>query len=71
MVALAVPSLASAVEVLVDGDQERHDALCVWGLDGYHVIHIQHLRDACFPVEQKDMCTSIVRLSSFLGVQMY
>lgn len=39
-----------AVEVLIDGDQEGHDALGVWDLDGNHVINIQHLWDPCLPV---------------------
>lgn len=40
-----------AIEVLIDGDEESHDTLGIWDLDGQHVCHIQHLRNTLLSVK--------------------
>lgn len=41
--------VSSAVEVLVDCDKERHDALGVWDLHGEHVVNVKHARNTGIP----------------------
>lgn len=38
------------IEMTVDGDEEGHDASCVWDRDGYHIVDVQHLWDTCLSV---------------------
>ena len=40
---------SSAVEVLVDCDEEGHNTLGVWDLHSNHVIHVKHTRYTSFP----------------------
>ena len=41
--------MSSAVEVLVDCDKERHDALGVRDLHSDHVVNVKHARNTGIP----------------------